>query len=103
MSLPGPAPGERSDPSARRSSETNEDSFRCLVLAFEPTRRRRDCWAPDSGRAVAAAPHDVWTCEPKGRPMGAAGSSIDVTPSIRRLADLLVSVGTEVKPGTAEA
>jgi leucyl aminopeptidase len=35
--------------------------------------------------------------------MGAPGSTIDVTPSIRRLADLLVSVGTEVKPGTAEA
>ncbi|HST65792.1 MAG TPA: leucyl aminopeptidase [Mycobacteriales bacterium] len=35
--------------------------------------------------------------------MGAPGSTIDVTPSIGRLYGLLVSVGTEVKPGTAEA
>jgi leucyl aminopeptidase len=35
--------------------------------------------------------------------MGAPGSTIDVTPSIGRLAGLLVSVATEVKPGTAEA
>jgi hypothetical protein len=31
--------------------------------------------------------------------MAAAGSRIDVIPSVGRLADLSVTVGTEVKPG----
>jgi leucyl aminopeptidase len=34
--------------------------------------------------------------------MTASGTTIDVTPSIRRLADLLISVATEVKPGAVE-
>jgi leucyl aminopeptidase len=33
----------------------------------------------------------------------AAGAPIDVIPSVRRLADLSVTVGTEAKPGTVEA
>jgi leucyl aminopeptidase len=35
--------------------------------------------------------------------MAEAGSRVDVIPSVRRLADLSVTVGTEVKPGAAEA
>jgi hypothetical protein len=33
----------------------------------------------------------------------AAGSRIDVIPSVRRLADLSVTVSTELKPGAVEA
>ena len=34
--------------------------------------------------------------------MSEAGSRVDVIPSVRRLADLSVTVGTEVKPGESK-